>query len=380
MSEVSKKSAARRAPDFNRDRSAPSLPEQSFFGAWFTSERDRAGRGGRSGSRSVFYSSMEQSARPHGRADPAAIGSDFSEALIAGLSAPQKSIPSRFLYDAAGSALFEKITTQPEYYPTRTETDILRHQAEEIAAIVPAGAVLVEFGSGSSTKTELLLERMDKLHAYVPIDISSAALRDAKARIAERFPELLVMPIEADFAQPIVMPPEFSARPLFGFFPGSTIGNLRPVDAVALLASMRRTLGPDAHLIIGADLKKNVRRLLAAYDDADGVTAAFNLNLLARANRELGANFKLDQFKHSATYDIRNGRIDMHLVSLREQWVDVGGHRFHFDAEEQIHTEHSHKYEIEGFHTLVSEAGWRPQVVWTDAERLFSVHVLIADV
>lgn len=379
MSEVGKKSAARRSSNFGRDRSEPSLPEHSFFGSWFTSEHDRKTDNGRRQARTAFCCVMDQNAGRDSRGNRAAASSDFAEAVLDGLSAPQKSIPSRFLYDAAGSALFEKITTLPEYYPTRTETEILRHHAEEIAAVVPADAVLVEFGSGSSTKTELLLERMQNLRAYVPIDISAVALHDARTRIAERFPALRVMPIEADFAQPINLPPEFSASPLFGFFPGSTIGNLRPADAVVLLANMRRTLGAQARLIIGADLKKNVRRLLAAYDDAEGVTAAFNLNLLVRANRELGANFKLDQFRHAASYDMRNGRIDMHLVSLQEQWVEVCGARFHFDAGEQIHTEHSHKYEIEGFHALVGEAGWRPQVVWTDPERLFSVHVLVAD-
>jgi len=302
----------------------------------------------------------------------------FASALIAGLSMPAKAIPCRFFYDAAGSALFERITELPEYYPTRTETAILADHAAELADLAEPGAALIEFGSGSSTKTELLLERMDHLRAYVPIDISGAALSEAKARIAKRHPGLSVLPLEGDFSRPLRLPPEIARSSRLGFFPGSTIGNLRRGEAVALLANMRRILGDGARLIIGVDLKKDVRRLLAAYDDAGGVTAAFNLNLLARANRELGANFDLKQFSHSATYDVRHGRIDMHLVSRRAQTVCVCGRRFGFLEGERIHTEHSHKYDIQGFHALAAEAGWRPQAVWTDAERLFSVHVLVA--
>lgn len=353
--------------------------EQSIFGSWFIAERDRLRESRRIKADAQLSGPIAGQQPGTAEAEHAESAvADFAEAVLRGLSAPQKSIPSRFLYDATGSALFEQITMLPEYYPTRTETEILRRHAAEVAAIVPPGAVLIEFGSGSSTKTELLLERMRDLHAYVPIDISAAALQDATERIARRFPHLHVAPIEADFSQPIAVPPQFAGRPLIGFFPGSTIGNLRPMGAVALLANMRRTLGRGAYLVIGVDLKKNVRRLLAAYDDAGGVTAAFNLNLLARANRELGGNFNLDRFTHAATYDMRNGRIDMHLVSGQEQWVTVCGRRFHFRAGERIHTEHSHKYEIDEFHALVAAAGWRPQAVWRDPGRLFSVHLLVA--
>ncbi len=303
---------------------------------------------------------------------------EFAEALIAGLSARQKSIPCRFFYDAAGSALFERITELPEYYPTRTETEILRLRAADMAALAEAGTVLIEFGSGSSTKTELLLAQMHDLHAYVPIDISGAALHEAKARIATRFPNLTVLPVQGDFSRPLTLAPDIAARPRLGFFPGSTIGNLTEGEAVELLANMRRILGDGGRLIIGADLRKDVRRLLAAYDDAAGVTAAFNLNLLHRANGELGADFDVERFAHLATYDVRYGRIDMHLVSRADQSVTVLGRRFRFKAGERIHTEHSHKYDVEGFQALAQRSGWQPASVWTDAERLFSVHVLSA--
>jgi dimethylhistidine N-methyltransferase len=305
-------------------------------------------------------------------------GSEFAAALIAGLSQRRKSIPCRFFYDAAGSALFERITEQPEYYPTHTEMGILAAHAGDLASLAAPGTVLIEFGSGSSLKTELLLARMTDLYAYVPIDISGAALADAQARIAERFPSLKVLPVQGDFSQPLQLPDDISARPRLGFFPGSTIGNLTQNEAIELLSNMRAILGADGRLIIGADLKKDVRRLIAAYDDAAGVTAAFNLNLLHRANSELGADFDVAAFTHSATYDVRHGRIDMHLVSRAEQTVRVQGHRFRFAAGERIHTEHSHKYDIEGFRDLAARAGWTGQSVWTDPENLFSVHVLAA--
>jgi L-histidine Nalpha-methyltransferase len=304
--------------------------------------------------------------------------SEFATALLAGLTAAQKSIPCRFLYDAAGSALFERITALPEYYPTRTETRILRDRAAEIAREAAPGNVLIEFGSGSSTKTELLLAEMHKLYAYVPIDISPAALTDARARINKRFPKLRVMPVCGDFSQPLKLPSEIDGRPRLGFFPGSTIGNLTEAAAIKLLANMAAILGSGARLIIGADLKKDVRRLLRAYDDEEGVTAAFNLNLLKRANRELDADFDVGQFDHLAIYNERQGRVELYLVSLAEQSVSLMGRSISFAAGERIHTEHSHKYDIAGFQVLASKAGWRPLEVWTDVEALFSVHVLEA--
>lgn len=308
--------------------------------------------------------------------DTIEVDSDFASALFDGLSAPVKSIPCRFLYDAAGSALFEKITALPEYYPTRTEIEILRDHACEIARETPPGSVLIEFGSGSSLKTELLLSEMHDLYAYIPIDISDAALRGAQARIEERFPDLRVLPLRGDFAQPIPMPPAVAGRPRLGFFPGSTIGNLENPTAIKLLANMAQMLGANGRLVIGADLKKDEHRLVSAYDDSAGVTAAFNLNLLKRANRELGADFDVGQFDHLAEYDSNRGRIEIFLVSQAEQTVEVLGRRFRFAAGERVHTEHSHKYDIEGFHALAARAGWQPVHVWTDAERLFSVHIL----
>jgi dimethylhistidine N-methyltransferase len=266
----------------------------------------------------------------------------------------------------------------PEYYPTRTETRILRERAQEIAADAADGAVLIEFGSGSSTKTELLLAELGKLYGYVPIDISPTALADARARIRRRFKSLRVLPVCGDFAQPLALPSEIDRRPRLGFFPGSTIGNLTEPAAVKLLSNMARILGPGARLIIGADLKKDVRRLIRAYDDEEGVTAAFNLNLLKRANRELGADFDVGQFDHLAIYNERHGRVELYLVSQAAQTVTVLGRRIAFAAGERIHTEHSHKYDIAGFHALAARAGWQPLKVWTDAESLFSVHVLEA--
>jgi L-histidine Nalpha-methyltransferase len=307
-----------------------------------------------------------------------AVESDFARALLSGLTAPAKSIPCRFLYDAAGSALFERITELPEYYPTRTEMRILRERAEQIAADAAPGNVLIEFGSGSSLKTELLLQKMTQLFAYVPVDISAAALREATARIKKRFPGLTVMPLCGDFAQPLALSDEIAGRPRLGFFPGSTIGNLTQQAGVKLLANMAKILGHGARLIIGADLKKDVRRLIRAYDDADGVTAAFNLNLLKRANRELDADFDVDQFDHLAIWDEPHGRVELYLVSQAAQTVTVLGRRIAFTAGERIHTEHSHKYDVDGFQAMALRAGWRAKDVWTDEERLFSVHVMEA--
>lgn len=302
-----------------------------------------------------------------------AINIDFARALIAGLTSEKKSIPCRFFYDAHGSRLFEEITRQPEYYPTRTEAAILRACAPEIAEDCPPGADLIEFGSGSSLKTEILLNALDNLHSYVPIDISHNALAEAKARLAKRFPKLTVRPLVADFAKPVKLD---NGRAHIGFFPGSTIGNLEPHTAVELLKTMRRALAPDGRLVIGADLRKDEARLLAAYDDRAGFTAAFNRNVLAHANRALGTRFEPEKFDHAVSYDQTLGRIDMHLVSSCAQTVRVLGHDIHFKTGERIHTEHAHKYSIRGFQRLAQKAGWLPVKFWTDTENLFSVHEL----
>jgi dimethylhistidine N-methyltransferase len=302
---------------------------------------------------------------------------EFAEAVIAGLSSSPKSLSCRYFYDARGSELFEAITDLPEYYPTRTETAILAAHASDIADRVPEGAILVEFGSGSSRKTELLLAEMLDLAAYVPIDVSDAALAGAKQRLDGRFPALHVHPILASFNDEVVYPFDLFSRPKVGFFPGSTIGNLTPAEARELLAGMGRTLGPDGRLIIGVDLKKDAHTLLAAYNDAAGVTAAFNLNLLTRINRELRATFDLTQFRHEAVYNPREGRIEMYLISERAQHAAILGHTFAFARGERIHTENSYKYTVEEFRMLAREAGWQPEDVWTDKDSLFSVHELV---
>ncbi|MBO0765843.1 MAG: L-histidine N(alpha)-methyltransferase [Hyphomicrobiaceae bacterium] len=313
--------------------------------------------------------------RPPGLAR--AEGDDFAGAVLDGLSRHQKSLPCRFFYDAEGSALFEEITRLPEYYPTRTETAILEAHAAEMAQAVPAGGILVEFGSGSSTKTEILLRQLPHVKAYVCVDVSESALLAARDRLAERFPALDVRPIIGDFSRPVCFPADLADQRKTGFFPGSTIGNLAPTEAVRLLGTFRSGLMPEGHLIVGVDLMKSARKLVLAYNDAQGVTAAFNLNLLARINRELAGTFDLAAFEHEAVYNPREGRIEMYLKSTCRQVVTVHGRRFSFKFGERIHTENSYKYGIDQFHTLARSAGWRPGRVWTDRGGLFSVHELV---
>jgi dimethylhistidine N-methyltransferase len=304
---------------------------------------------------------------------------EFAASVIEGLSKPRKSLPCRFFYDARGSELFEEITRLPEYYPTRTEIAILDARAAEIASRVEDGGVLVEFGSGSSRKTEILLASLPRLRAYVPIDVSESALEEAKRRLIKRFPALAVRPIAGDFSRLLALPPDLAKARKLGFFPGSTIGNFSPFAALALLGAMRRLLAPDGWLIVGVDLKKDARQLVGAYNDAAGVTAAFNLNLLARINRELESSFDLDSFRHEAIYDPREGRVEMHIVSIRNQAARIRGLWFRFSAGETIHTENSYKYSIGQFQDISSSAGWLPGRVWTDSGNLFSVHELISN-
>jgi dimethylhistidine N-methyltransferase len=303
----------------------------------------------------------------------------FANAALAGLAGSPKTLPCQFFYDTRGSELFEQITALPEYYPTRTEASILSACAGEIAAETPTGSVLVEFGSGSSRKTEILLDALDALKAYVPIDVSGSALDEARARLSTRFPHLIVHPIVGDFRADLVLPDDLAGRPRLGFFPGSTIGNFAPREAVALLRSMAASLALGGRLIIGVDLRKDRAPLLSAYNDAAGVTAAFNLNLLVRANRELGADFELDGFRHDAIFNDAKSRIEMHLISTRRQTVSLLGRRFDFRAGESIHTENSHKYSVSDFGDLARSAGWTPRRVWTDAQDLFSVHELVVE-
>jgi dimethylhistidine N-methyltransferase len=302
--------------------------------------------------------------------------SDFAASVLEGLSRQRKTLPCRFFYDARGSELFEQITCLPEYYLTRTETAILQAHARDMVAGHDNDTVLVEFGSGSSHKTEILLQHLPRLAAYVPIDVSHSALEHAKRRLATRFPRLNVRPLIRDFRDAIGFPAGLSQHRKIGFFPGSTIGNFTPPEAVLLLRAIKQTLAPNGSLIIGFDLKKDPESLLRAYDDFEGVTAAFNLNLLERINRELDANFDVSAFQHRAIYNYSEGRIEMHLVSRKNQEVSVARQRFRFCTGETIHTENSYKYTIEQFQAVSRFAGWTPRRIWTDSLNLFGVHEL----
>ena len=307
--------------------------------------------------------------------------SAFERDLIDGLSRTPRSIPPKYFYDAAGSALFDRICELPEYYPTRTELGILRDRAAEIVRRVGPHADIVEFGAGSLEKIRVLLDACADNYAnaparYVPIDISADYLHGAAARLRDAYPWLDVAPIAADYtkAEQLAELTETPRRRI-GFFPGSTIGNFSPEEADAFLRDAARLLRGGG-LLVGVDLVKDERTLHRAYNDAQGVTARFNLNLLARANAELGADFDLDAFSHCAFYDRERQRIEMHLVSDIAQTVHVRGHAFRFEAGEHIHTENSHKFTIDGFRAIARRAGFEPDTVWTDADNLFSVHWL----
>jgi dimethylhistidine N-methyltransferase len=309
-------------------------------------------------------------------AAPPESGGAFLADALAGLTAPRKSLPPKYFYDAEGSRLFEAICATPEYYPTRTETALLEAAKPAISALIPDGAALVEFGSGSSRKTRLVLEAAPQLSAYVPIDISESALLEAAAGIRRLHPGLEVAPVAADFTAPVAPPQALQGRRMVGFFPGSTIGNFVPAEARRFLARAREWLGPSALFLVGVDLVKPQAVLEAAYDDAQGVTAAFNLNLLVRANRELGADFDLSGFAHRALWNPGEGRVEMHLVSRRAQSVRLAGRRIDFAAGETIHTENAYKYAVEGFAALAAEAGWRVQASWIAADPAFAVIAL----
>lgn len=302
----------------------------------------------------------------------------FARSVHAGLSSAQKTLSCRYFYDARGSALFERITELAEYYPTRTEAAILQAHAEEICAPIGENELLVEFGSGSSVKTEILLDRLGSTVAYVPIDVSESALSEARQRLSARYPALDIRPILADFSQALTLAPDLASRRKTGFFPGSTIGNLAPDEAVGLLEKFKTTLGRNARLIVGVDLKKDPHILVRAYDDAPGVTAAFNRNLLRRMNRELGGTFDEQGFRHKAVYNAARGRVEMHLVSKRKQNAVVAGRRFQFEDGETIHTENSYKYSVDQFRSVAREAGWQPRGLWTDDAQMFSIHELLA--
>ena len=300
---------------------------------------------------------------------------EFATDVVAGLTAAPKRLSPKYFYDHTGSALFERITELPEYYPTRTEIGILNAHASDIAALIPNGAALVEFGSGSSSKTRIVLSAA-RLGAYVPVDISGQFLQQQAAGLRREYPRLGLYPVEADFTKPFDLPEAVQAMPRAGFFPGSTIGNFEPHEACSFLRHAGRILGPGSIFIVGVDLVKDTQILKKAYNDAEGVTAKFNLNLLVRINRELGAKFNLANFEHHALFNRERSRIEMHLASLKRQRIKVCGESIEFRAGETIHTENSYKYTVESFGALARGAGWTPVEVWTDPQSYFSLHVL----
>jgi L-histidine N-alpha-methyltransferase len=301
---------------------------------------------------------------------------DFAEAVLQGLSRRPRSIPCRFFYDARGSELFEEITKLPEYYPTRVETALLEAHGGEISALAGAGRLLIEFGSGSSRKTSLLLHALGAVPAYIPIDIAAESLCEAAEWLSGRHRGLTILPLIADFTATRQLPAVAAGKPKLGFFSGSTIGNLTRDEACAFLANAARLLGSGSTFLVGVDLKKSEKILVPAYNDAQGVTAAFNLNLLMRINRELGGTFELSRFAHDAVWNEEVGRMEMYLVSLAEQIVRVGARAFSFTSGEGIHTENSHKYTVDGFQALARAGGWTPVKAWTDPDQLFSLHLL----
>ena len=301
------------------------------------------------------------------RVDP-----DFRKDVLAGLSAPIPAVQARWLYDHAGSELFDEITRLPSYYPTRTEAALLGRVMPEIAARVPKGAAVVEFGAGSAAKTPILLEAIAPA-AYVPVDISGDYLNGSAADLQRRFPKLEVTPVVADFARAFSLPGGIDHLSKLGFFPGSTIGNFVPRSATDLLRNFRALLGTGALLLIGMDRVKPVARLLAAYDEPEGVTARFNLNLLVRINRELEADIPLDAFRHEARWNEILSRIEMHLVATRDARFTVAGEPFHFQEGSSIHTENSHKYGPRGGRVLLLAGGWTPLAEWSDPAGDFAV-------
>ena len=292
--------------------------------------------------------------------------------MLAGLAAPIPAIPARWFYDLRGSQLFEEITRLPEYYPTRTETALLERYRGEIAAKVGAGKAVIEFGSGSSAKTPVLLRAVHP-SSYVPVDISGDFLRESAAGLQAEFPDLPVYPVEADFTRQFDLPAAVEGVAKLGFFPGSTIGNFVARSAVDLLRAMKETLGEGSRLVIGMDRIKDVDTLIHAYDDAAGVTAAFNLNLLHRINAELEGDIDVDAFRHRAVWNDALSRIEMHLEAVRDVAFTICGRRFAFRAGETIHTENSHKYGHRDSRILLRAAGWGVVAEWTDEQAWFSI-------
>ncbi len=298
-----------------------------------------------------------------------------------GLSRPQKTLPAKLFYDEEGCRLFYRITELPEYYLTRTERALLPDVAPRVLDSVASGSVLVEYGASDEGKAEFLLAprapgRADAIMAYVPIDVAMPALLQMRERLAVSYPRLAVHPIAVDFMEPVKLPAVVAHMPRLGFFPGSTIGNLDPVEASRFLALVRATLGSRSRFLVGADLHKDPSVLLPAYDDAAGVTAAFNRNMLVRLNREAAAEFDVDAFTHRALWNDEESRIEMHLVSRKNQAVRVAGQWVRFERGETIHTENSYKHTAKRFIAIAGNAGWHCCSVWTDPERLFALYLL----
>lgn len=295
--------------------------------------------------------------------------SPFAQDLVQGLSAPSKTLPCKWFYDERGSHLFEDITRTPEYYPTRVETQLLHALVPQLADLIPDLQVVIEPGSGASVKTRILLSALPGLRTYIPLDISEEFLLQAAAQLQRDFPSLQVSPMVHDFTAamaPLALP---TRQQRLVFFPGSTIGNFSPGEAHQLLRNMRLWAGEHAWLLIGVDMTQHVPTLLAAYNDAAGVTAEFNRNLLLRANRELDADFDLNSFQHRALFNAQQGRVEMHLVSTRQQQVMVNDHRFHFSQGESIHTENCYKYTRNAFGSMATECGWHVRSLWQDQPR-----------
>jgi L-histidine Nalpha-methyltransferase len=302
----------------------------------------------------------------------------FRDDVLAGLSAAIPAIPARWLYDRRGSELFDEITRLPSYYPTRTETAIFHSIMPEVAARVPKGSVVVEFGAGSQTKTPILLEAVQPA-AYVPVDISGDYLEHSAAELQQEFPKIEVIPVVADFARPFTLPGGIEHLPKLGFFPGSTIGNFVPWSATDLLRQFRALLGPGSQLLIGMDRVKPVERLIAAYDDPEKVTAQFTLNILARVNRELDGDIPVEAFRHEARWNDILSRIEIHLVASRDVGFSVSDRSFSVGKGSSIHIENSHKYGQRGGRVLLLAGGWTPVAEWSDAADDFAEVLAVAE-
>ena len=296
----------------------------------------------------------------------------FRDDVLAGLASPIPAIPARWLYDQRGSELFDAITRLPSYYPTGTETALLHDIMADVAGQVPPACAVVEFGAGSATKTPVLLEAV-RPKAYVPVDISGGYLEQSAEEVQKRFPDIDVLPVVADFARPFMLPEAIAGMPRLGFFPGSTIGNFVPWSATDLLRSFHDLLGTGSQLLIGMDRVKPVERLIAAYDEPEGVTAEFNLNLLERINRELDGDIPVDAFRHEARWNEILSRVEMHLVATRDVAFTISGNRFHFAKGSSVHTENSHKYGPRGARVLLLAGGWTPISEWTDPAQDFAI-------